>query len=50
VQILYLKGVQMQRGGGDVTDPVWADCGTPQDFSAAVEDGEAAFAVPAQTA
>ena len=41
---------QVQRGSGDVTDPAWADRGVAQDFPAADEDGEAAFALPAQTA
>jgi hypothetical protein len=41
---------QVQRGGDDIADPAWTYRGAAQDFPAADEDREAAFALPAQTA
>jgi hypothetical protein len=41
---------QVQCGGDDVADPARADGGVPQRFPASDQDGEAAFALPAQGA
>jgi hypothetical protein len=41
---------QGQRGGDDVAYPAWADGGVMQRLPVADQDGEAAFALPAQAA
>src|SRR4051794_23101591 len=41
---------QVQCGGDDIAGAAWADGGMAQCFPASDEDGEAAFALPAQAA